>query len=169
MNFTNLPYEESQFPTQVWVDGACSGNPGPGGAAALIQYSNGKKEEISIHEPNTTNQRMEISAVNIALERIKNNKKELSTKYISILSDSAYVCNCINQKWYINWIKNGWKNSKKDPVANRDLWEILINFIQDFEKDSYSIDFVKVKAHNGNTYNERVDELAVLASRGDIK
>ena len=118
MSFTN---QEEKI--RVWTDGACSGNPGPGGAAAIIQYSNGIIRELSYHEDKSTNQRMEIRAVLLALSEIITTSHD--EKDIEIYSDSAYVCNCINQKWYEKWFKNGWINSKKEPVANRELWESL--------------------------------------------
>lgn len=152
-------------PIEIWTDGACSGNPGPGGAAAIIHFSNGNIKELSYHEDNSTNQRMEIRAVIIALlEVIATPHKE---KNIKIYSDSAYVCNCINQKWYEKWFMNGWVNSKKEPVANRELWESLFKYL-DILKEKHSISFIKVKGHSGNFMNEKVDKLAVLASKGEI-
>ena len=166
MNFSEIKYEESQFPIQIWTDGACSGNPGPGGAATVIRYPGGTVRELSYHEDNRTNQRMEIRAVIIALSEIIATPH--SEKNIEIYSDSAYVCNCINQKWYEKWLVNGWVNSKKEPVANRELWESLLKNL-DILKESHNVSFVKVKGHSGNTWNEKVDRLAVLASKGEIK
>ena len=167
MGFFDGPYEESHFPTQIWTDGACSGNPGKGGAAAVIRYPDNAVKEILFHEPNSTNQRMEIQAVNIAFEEVS--QKELPTKYIAVYSDSAYVCNCINQKWYERWMSNGWRNSKKEPVANRELWETLFNYLSIFKEKGLTVKFEKVKGHSGNTWNEKVDRLAVRASQGEIK
>lgn len=145
---------------QIFTDGACSGNPGCGGAAALIIYPNGEEKEVLYSEDMTTNQRMEIKAVIIAISEIL--KSPLPTENINIYSDSAYVCNCINQKWYKNWLNNGWRNSKKEPVKNKDLWESLLEGISILEKE-HKINFIKVKGHSENVMNERVDKLAVFA------
>lgn len=132
----------------VYTDGACSGNPGPGGWGAILQY-NGHKKEISGGERKTTNQRMEIMAVAQALKALK------EPCDVVVHSDSAYVINCFKQKWYVNWRKNGWKNSKGEPVQNRDLWEDLLA-----EVERHSVAFEKVKGHAGVELNERCDELA---------
>ena len=145
---------------QIFTDGACSGNPGCGGAAALIIYLNGEEKEVLYSEDMTTNQRMEIKAVIIAISEIL--KSPLPTENINIYSDSAYVCNCINQKWYKNWLNNGWRNSKKEPVKNKNLWESLLEGISILEKE-HKINFIKVKGHSENVMNERVDKLAVFA------
>lgn len=145
---------------QIFTDGACSGNPGRGGAAALIIYPNGEEKEVLYSEDMTTNQRMEIKAVIIAISEIL--KSPLPTENINIYSDSAYVCNCINQKWYKNWLNNGWRNSKKEPVKNKDLWESLLEGISILEEE-HKINFIKVKGHSENVMNERVDKLAVFA------
>lgn len=165
MRFFDGPFEESQIPIQVWTDGACSGNPGSGGAAAIIRYSNSTVKEITFYEEQSTNQRMEIKAVIIAIAEIL--KTSHDEKNIEIYSDSAYVCNCINQEWYKRWFKNGWINSKKEPVANKDLWENLFQMLNELKED-YQITFIKVKGHSMNTWNKRVDRLAVRASKGEI-
>lgn len=166
MEFFDGPYEESQMPIQVWTDGACSGNPGKGGAAAILRYMDNTVKELAFHEENSTNQRMEIKAVIIAFEQILETPH--TEKYIEVYSDSAYVCNCINQKWYEKWFKNGWVNSKKEPVANKDLWESLFDKLDILEKN-HQVTFVKVKGHSGeNLWNERADRLAVRASQGEV-
>ena len=132
----------------VYTDGACSGNPGPGGWAAVLQYGSNVKE-ISGGEKHTTNQRMEIMAVSEALQCLK------EACDVTVYSDSAYVINCFKQKWYVGWRKNGWKNSKGQPVQNRDLWE---NLLQQVER--HTVTFAKVKGHAGVSLNERCDELA---------
>lgn len=132
----------------VYTDGACSGNPGPGGWGAILEY-NGHVKELSGGEARTTNQRMEIVA---ALEALKHLKEPC---HVVVHSDSAYVINCFQQKWYINWRRNGWKNSKGDPVQNRDLWEALLS-----EVDKHQVEFRKVKGHAGVELNERCDQLA---------
>ena len=157
MRFFDGPFEESQIPIQVWTDGACSGNPGSGGAAAIIRYSNSTVKEITFYEEQSTNQRMEIKAVIIAIAEIL--KTSHDEKNIEIYSDSAYVCNCINQEWYKRWFKNGWINSKKEPVANKDLWENLFQMLNELKED-YQITFIKVKGHSNVELNNRCDELA---------
>lgn len=133
----------------IYTDGACSGNPGPGGWGAVLLYKDEQKE-IYGSEADTTNQRMEIKAVIEALRTLK-----VSNWDVVVYSDSAYVVNAIEQKWIENWQKNGWKNSKKEPVANQDLWQELISQMQ-----KNRVRMVKVKGHAGNTWNERCDQLA---------
>lgn len=135
----------------VYTDGACSGNPGPGGWGAVLIY-NGNTKELSGGEAHTTNQRMEILAAVEALRALK------EPCDVTIHSDSAYVINCFQQKWYVSWRKNGWKNSKGAPVQNRDLWEFLLA-----EVERHQVRFEKVKGHAGVTLNERCDELARMA------
>lgn len=132
----------------VYTDGACSKNPGPGGWAAVMKYGEHIKE-LSGGEPQTTNQRMEITAVVEALRALK------EPCDVVVHSDSAYVVNCFKQKWYVNWRKNGWRNSKGDPVQNRDLWEALLE-----EMEKHKVEMKKVKGHAGVAWNERCDELA---------
>ena len=136
---------------EIYTDGACSGNPGPGGWAAVLTYE-GHQKEISGGEANTTNQRMELKAV---YESLKGLKEPCN---VVLHSDSAYVINCFKQKWYVGWRKNGWKNSKGDPVQNRDLWELLLS-----EVERHDVAFEKVKGHAGVEMNERCDELARAA------
>jgi ribonuclease HI len=134
-------------PTIVYTDGACSGNPGPGGWAwATIdgQFASGA-------EPHTTNQRMEIDA---ALQAVRALPGPLE-----IVSDSAYVVNCFKQRWYVGWRANGWRNSQKKPVANRDLWEPFIELSL-----ARGVTFRWVKGHGTDAMNAWVDELAVAAS-----
>lgn len=137
----------------IYTDGACSGNQNDenyGGYGALLIYKDNRKE-IYGGEVNTTNNRMELMACIKALEALK--RKDIP---IEIYTDSAYVCNCFNQKWYKNWQKNGWKNSKKEPVENKDLWLNLIELVDSFN----DIKFIKVKGHSGNELNEIADDLA---------
>lgn len=137
----------------IYTDGACSGNQSKeniGGWGAVLLYNENVKE-IFGGEKNTTNNRMELTAVIEALKMIKNRK--LPTE---VYTDSAYICNCILQKWYINWEKNGWKNAKKQDVENQDLWKELLLLYRSFEK----ITFLKVKGHSGIELNEKADELA---------
>ena len=132
----------------IYTDGACSGNPGPGGWAAIYVLG-GDVKEISGGEYNTTNNRMELMA---AIESLKALNQSCS---IILYSDSQYLVDCFNKKWYVSWRKNGWRNSKKEPVANKDLWEELISLA-----DKHNIQFSKVKGHAGVEYNERCDALA---------
>ena len=140
-------------PTVVFTDGACRGNPGPGGWAWAVSPtgdvfgSGGAKH--------TTNQRMEVQAVLEAL-------KTLSGGPIEIVSDSTYVVKCFNDFWWKGWIARGWKNSQKQPVANRDLWEPLVELV----RSRNDVTFRWVKGHSGNAMNDLVDRLAVAASNG---
>jgi len=136
---------------QIYTDGACSGNPGPGGWAALLMY-NGVKKEISGFESDTTNNRMELLAVIRGLEAVK------LPRPIELYSDSSYVVNSINQNWIENWQRNGWRTAAKEPVKNQDLWEQLI-VLNTRLKPKY----IKVKGHSDNEHNNRCDELAVAA------
>ena len=135
----------------IYTDGACSGNPGPGGWGAILMYNDIKKE-ISGASKETTNNIMEITAV---LEAIKLLKEECKVK---VYSDSAYVVNAFNQGWIENWQKNNWKTSGKDPVKNKELWEELYNLVK-----KHKIEFVKVKGHSDNEFNNRCDYLATSA------
>lgn len=149
-----MPQEtkRAQLPAvTIYTDGACSGNPGPGGWAAVLTYDE-KTKELSGGELNTTNQRMELRAPLEALRCLK------YPCQVVICSDSAYLINCFRQRWYVSWQKNGWKNSKKEPVVNRDLWESLLE-----EVDRHQVSFEKVKGHAGVDLNERCDELARAA------
>ncbi|MDD3267937.1 MAG: ribonuclease HI [Syntrophomonadaceae bacterium] len=133
----------------IYTDGACSGNPGPGGWGAVLLYGE-KQKEISGGEEATTNQRMELTAVIEALQALK-----VSAWKVTVYSDSAYVVNAFKQNWIAKWRVNGWKNSKKEDVANQDLWKRLIELMS---KNQVSIE--KVKGHAGDHWNERCDELA---------
>ena len=135
----------------IYTDGACSGNPGPGGYAAIIMVGNNKKELYGA-EQNTTNNRMELMA---AIEGLKALKKPCE---VMLYSDSAYLVNAYNNKWIDSWKKNGWKNSSKEEVKNKDLWQI----IEELRK-VHEITFIKVKGHADNEFNNRCDELAVAA------
>lgn len=107
-------------------------------------------KEIHGGERNTTNQRMELIACIRALEELKSGKYA-----IEVYTDSAYLANCMQKKWYVAWQKNGWKNSARKPVENRDLWEKLLSLTS-----LYKVKFIKVVGHSGNKLNERADELA---------
>ena len=136
----------------IYTDGACSGNPGPGGWAAVLTYK-GAAREISGGERDTTNQRMELTAAYEALHTLKYPCR------VTVHSDSAYLINGFRQKWYEAWQRNGWKNSKGQPVQNRDLWEKLLAEVGRHT----DVTFSKVKGHAGVELNERCDELARAA------
>ncbi|MBD9368691.1 ribonuclease HI [Xanthomonas sp. XNM01] len=135
---------------EIHTDGACSGNPGPGGWGALLRY-NGHERELSGGEMDTTNNRMELMAAIMALEVLK------EPCQIVLHTDSQYVRQGITE-WMPGWIRRNWKNSAGDPVKNRDLWERLQQATQ-----RHRIDWRWVKGHNGDPDNERVDALARLA------
>lgn len=132
----------------LYTDGACSGNPGPGGWGAILMYKENKKE-LSGGQKDTTNNIMEITAVLEGLKALKNDCE------VEVYSDSAYVVNAFNAKWIDNWKKNGWKNSQKEEVKNKELWQELDTLVQ-----KYKVKFNKVKGHSTNEYNNRCDELA---------
>lgn len=133
----------------IYTDGACSGNPGPGGWGAVLLFKD-KKKEIYGGAKHTTNQRMEMTAVIEALKSLT-----VSDWEVNVYSDSAYVVNAFKQDWISNWQRNGWKNSKKEAVANQDLWKELISLMQ-----LNRVTINKVKGHAGDEWNERCDELA---------
>ncbi len=133
---------------EIYTDGACSGNPGPGGWAAVLMHGE-KKKEISGGAGQTTNQRMEMKAAVEALKALKYSCK------VNLYSDSAYLVNAFNQGWLEKWLKNGWITSQKKPVENRNLWEELLILA-----GKHDINFIKVKGHTDNKYNNRCDELA---------
>ncbi len=132
----------------VYTDGACSGNPGPGGWACVLMYGEHIRE-YSGYDPETTNNRMEMLAAIKALQCLK------ESCIVKIHSDSAYLCNAINQRWINNWQRNGWKTSQKTPVENKDLWLTLLD-----EMSRHQVTFIKVKGHANNRWNNRCDELA---------
>ena len=132
----------------MYTDGACSGNPGPGGWGTILMYE-GNKKEISGGNPDTTNNVMEMTAVIEGLKMLKYPCE------VEIYSDSAYVVNAFNQHWIDGWKKKGWKNSSKEDVKNRELWEEMDRLIQ-----NHDVTFIKVKGHSDNEYNNRCDELA---------
>jgi|TARA_B100001059_G_scaffold133295_1_gene133521 ribonuclease HI len=136
---------------KIYTDGACSGNPGPGGWGAVIFDHNDKQKNISGSEKNTTNNRMELLAAIMSLKKIKSNSK------VVIFTDSTYVKNGITE-WMKNWKKNGWKNSNKRPVKNKDLWLKLDKLCE-----ANSVSWEWVKGHSTNEFNNLADELATKA------
>ena len=138
---------------EIFTDGACSGNPGPGGWGAVLRY-NGVEKELSGGEANTTNNRMELSAVIFALEALK------EPCHVVLYSDSQYVCNALKLGWAKKWRANGWMRNKKDKALNPDLWERLLDLC-----DTHEVEVNWVKGHAGHPENERCDRLAVAASQ----
>lgn len=136
---------------EIYTDGACSGNPGPGGWGAVLLFGSHEKE-ISGFDPDTTNQRMELLA---AIKGLENLKKPCQVK---LYSDSAYLVNAFTLGWIENWQKNGWLNAKKQPVSNADLWQDLIRLSR-----IHTIEWIKVKGHSDNELNNRADALARAA------
>lgn len=132
----------------IYTDGACSGNPGPGGWGAILMYKDAKKE-ISGGMKETTNNIMEITAV---IEALKCLKVESD---VQVYSDSAYTVNAFNQGWIYNWMKNGWKTAGKEPVKNKELWQELYALTK-----KHKVEFIKVKGHADNEFNNRCDEMA---------
>ena len=132
----------------IYTDGACSGNPGPGGWGAILMYQ-GNKKEISGGKKNTTNNEMELTAVIEALKMLK------FPCQVDLYSDSAYVVNAFLQNWIGNWIKNNWKTSNKEPVKNQELWKELYELAK-----THQVKFIKVKGHSDNEFNNSCDELA---------
>jgi len=139
---------EGKTPTvEIFTDGACFGNPGPGGYAAILK-SGGKKKEISGYVPRTTNNRMELTAVIEALRMLKR------PCAVRVITDSNYVVKGMTE-WMDGWIRKNWLNARKQPVLNRDLWEQLLALTH-----THSIEWKWVKGHHGHPQNERCDELA---------
>ncbi len=138
----------SPSPVQIYTDGACSGNPGPGGWGAIV-IDDGREIELSGGEATTTNQRMELTAPIEGLRALPGRRA------VAIYSDSAYVINCFRDKWHERWRQNGWRNSQKKPVDNRDLWEALLA-----EVERHDVTWHKVAGHSGHELNDRADALA---------
>lgn len=134
---------------EIFTDGACSGNPGPGGWGAILRY-NGHEKELSGGERNTTNNRMELTAVIEALNCLKEPCK------VTLTTDSKYVSDGIGKGWAVSWQKNGWRKADKKPALNPDLWEKLLKLLM-----VHNVTINWVKGHAGHPENERCDQLAV--------
>lgn len=142
-----------------YTDGACSSKDNCGGWSCICVDG----PAYYGYEENTTNNRMELLGVITALQHFSTQTEIGATVY----TDSAYISNCFKDKWYVNWRKNGWKNASKQPVKNRDLWEQLIGLYENLKPRMVII--AKVKGHDGDTYNEMCDKLAVKARKEKIE
>ena len=140
--------EDDKKLVRLYTDGACSGNPGPGGWAAILKFGPHQKE-ISGNMSHTTNNRMELFAVISGLGALKQSCK------VEVYSDSTYVVNAFNQNWIESWQKRGWKTSDNKPVENQDLWRLLLITMR-----KHDVSFHKVPGHQDHTENNRCDELA---------
>ncbi|NLN83439.1 MAG: ribonuclease HI [Firmicutes bacterium] len=143
--------EKDKKIVEIYTDGACSGNPGPGGWAAVLKYK-GNRKEISGGIKATTNNRMELQAAIEGLAALKESCQ------VNLYSDSAYLINAFKQGWLDNWQRNGWKNAKKQPVENQDLWQQLLSLNR-----KHQISWHKVKGHSDDEENNRCDALAKAA------
>lgn len=139
----------------IYTDGACSGNPGPGGWAAILQYQD-QSREISGFETHTTNNRMELQA---AIEALRCLKEKC---YVTLYTDSQYVCKGVKD-WLPQWRKNQWKSSTKSPIKNQDLWHEIDQLIH-----QHHVHWHWIEGHSGNPGNERADHLARLAIKNNI-
>ena len=137
----------------IYTDGACSGNPGPGGWGAILSYG-GHEKELSGGQRETTNNRMELTAVISALKALK------EPCQVALYSDSRYVIDALSKGWVYGWQKNGWKKSDKKPALNVDLWEELLPLIR-----LHKMEYHWVRGHSDNEKNERCDRLAVEESK----
>ena len=134
---------------EIFTDGACSGNPGPGGWGAILRCGNTEKE-LSGGEKDTTNNRMELTAVISALKALKYPRE------VNVTTDSKYVYESVTKGWVYSWKKNGWRKADKKPALNPDLWEELLSLLE-----VHTVTFTWVKGHNEHPENERCDRLAV--------
>ena len=132
----------------IYTDGACRGNPGRGGWGAILVYG-GVEKELSGGERETTNNRMELTAVISALSALRERCE------VTLTSDSKYVIDAITKGWAVSWRQKGWRKADKSPALNVDLWELLLALLEE-----HKVSFVWVRGHNGHPYNERCDELA---------
>lgn len=138
---------------EIFTDGACSGNPGPGGWGAILRYK-GVEKELSGGEPETTNNRMELTAVISALSALK------EPCDVQLYSDSKYIIDAVTKGWAKSWKAKGWIKGDKKPALNSDLWDTLLSLL-----DKHTVEFIWVKGHAGHPENERCDTLAVEQSK----
>ncbi len=139
---------------QIYTDGACSGNPGPGGYGVILQYGN-KRKELSKGYKNTTNNRMELMAIIAGLSALKEPCE------VDLYTDSQYIVNAVTKGWAERWQKNGWKRNKKEKAKNPDLWQQILDLLK-----KHKVTFHWVRGHAGHPENERCDQLAVGAAGG---
>ncbi len=142
---------------EIFTDGACSGNPGPGGWGAILRYK-GTDKEISGGEAQTTNNRMELTAVIEALKLLKEPCE------VTLWTDSKYVADGLGKGWAAGWKKNGWKKADKKPALNPDLWDELLNL-----NDKHTITIQWIKGHASHPENEKCDRMAVAESQKFVK
>ena len=151
---------EEKLIVEMYTDGACSGNPGPGGYGTILRYKDKlgvyHEKEFTAGYKKTTNNQMELLAVIVGLEALKRHCK------VKITSDSKYFIDAFEKKWIDNWQKNNWRTSDKKPVKNVELWQRLLVAMK-----PHDVDLVWVKGHNGHEFNERCDQLAVISSKSD--
>lgn len=140
---------------EIYTDGACSGNPGPGGLGVILKFNDTEKE-ISQGYKHTTNNRMELRAVITGLNMLKYPCK------VKLYTDSKYVADSILKGWAKGWQQNGWKKADKKPALNVDLWKQLLELLE-----THEVEIIWVKGHNDHPYNERCDKLAVAAYNGN--
>ncbi len=138
---------------EIFTDGACSGNPGPGGYGVILKYGDAVKE-LSGGEPETTNNRMELTAAIVGLEALKEPCR------VRLYSDSKYLIDAIELGWAVKWRENGWMRNRREPALNPDLWEKILNLL-----DIHQVELVWVKGHAGHPENEKCDRLAVSQSQ----
>ena len=138
---------------EIFTDGACSGNPGPGGWGAILRYR-GREKELSGGERETTNNRMELTAAIEALSALK------EPCDVTLTSDSRYLTDAVTKKWVYSWRRKGWKKSDGTPALNADLWERLLPLLE-----THRVTFVWVRGHNEHPENERCDRMAVAESK----
>jgi ribonuclease HI len=136
----------------IYTDGACSGNPGPGGYGDILTDAAGRRKELSAGYKRTTNNRMELLAVIKGLEALKR------PSTVRVVTDSQYVAKAIKEKWLSGWMARNWRKADKKPVLNVDLWKRLVPLL-----DEHNVTFEWIKGHAGHPENERCDELAVMA------
>ncbi len=139
----------------IHTDGACTGNPGPGGYGTVLDFR-GRRKELSGGYRKTTNNRMELMAVIVGLESLSGRRR------VSVYSDSKYIVDAVNKGWARRWKANGWRRSGRQPALNPDLWSRLLDLL-----DRHDVELNWVKGHAGNLGNERADALAVAAAAGD--
>ena len=140
----------------IYTDGACSGNPGPGGYGIILADAAGRRKELSAGYKRTTNNRMELLAVIVGLEALKRPSD------VRVVTDSQYVAKAIKEKWLDSWIARGWRKADKKPVLNVDLWKRLLPQLKE-----HNVTFQWIKGHAGHAENERCDELAVMAIKNE--